>query len=92
LVENAFTMPVGQVSPAKQVAGNWLVYRVVGHEPVIQNALILQADQIRQQLLQTKQNAAYDAFKTALEDRLKKAGKLTINADAMKRLAGRNSL
>jgi peptidyl-prolyl cis-trans isomerase D len=92
LVENAFTMPVGQVSPAKQVAGNWLVYRIVGHEPVIQNALILQADQIRQQLLQTKQNAAYEAFKTALEDRLKKEGKLTINADAMKRLAGRNSM
>jgi peptidyl-prolyl cis-trans isomerase D len=92
LIESAFTMPIGQVSAAKQVAGNWLVYRVVGHEPVIQNALILQADQIRQQLLQAKQNAAYDAFKNALEDRLKKEGKLTINADAMKRLAGRNSL
>jgi peptidyl-prolyl cis-trans isomerase D len=92
LIESAFTMPVGQVSAAKQVAGNWLVYRIVGHEPVIQSELILQADQIRQQLLQTKQNAAYDAFKTALEDRLKKEGKLTINAEAMKRLAGRNSL
>jgi peptidyl-prolyl cis-trans isomerase D len=92
LIENAFTMPVNQVSAAKQVAGNWLVYRIVGHEPVIQSELILQADQIRQQLLQAKQNAAYDAFKNALEDRLKKEGKLTINADAMKRLGGRNSL
>ena len=85
-------MPVNQVSAPKLVAGNWLVYRIVGHEPVIQNELILQADQIRQQLLQAKQNAAYDAFKTALEDRLKKEGKLTINADAMKRLGGRTSL
>jgi parvulin-like peptidyl-prolyl isomerase len=92
LIENAFTMPVNQVSAPKLVSGNWLVYRIVGHEPVIQNELILQADQIRQQLLQAKQNAAYDAFKTALEDRLKKEGKLTINADAMKRLGGRNSL
>jgi peptidyl-prolyl cis-trans isomerase D len=87
LIESAFTMPVGQVSAAKQVAGNWLVYRIVGHEPVIQSAMILQADQIRQQLLQTKQTAAYDAFRTALEDRLKREGKLTINADAMKRLS-----
>jgi peptidyl-prolyl cis-trans isomerase D len=92
LIESAFTMPVNQVSAPKLVAGNWLVYRIVGHEPVIQNELILQADQIRQQLLQAKQNAAYDAFKTALEDRLKKEGKLTINADAMKRLGGRTSL
>ena len=92
LMESAFTMPVGQVSPAKQVSGNWLVYRVAGHEPVIQNGLILQADQIRQQLLQAKQNAAYDAFKTALEDRLKKEGKLTMNADAMKRITGARSM
>src|SRR5277367_4022311 len=92
LIESAFTMPVNQVSAPKLVSGNWLVYRIVGHEPVIQNELILQADQIRQQLLQAKQNAAYDAFKTALEDRLKKEGKLTINVDAMKRLGGRNSL
>src|ERR1700685_1310715 len=92
LIESAFTMPVNQVSAPKLVSGNWLVYRIVGHEPVIQNELILQADQIRQQLLQAKQNAAYDAFKTALEDRLKKEGKLTINADAMKRLGGRTSL
>jgi peptidyl-prolyl cis-trans isomerase D len=92
LVESAFTMPVGQVSPAKQVSGNWLVYRVTGHEPVIQNGLILQAEQIRQQLLQTKQTAAYDAFKTALEDRLKKEGKLSVNADAMKRVTGSRSM
>src|SRR5208282_5807593 len=31
-IEAAFGMPVGQVSPAAQIGGNWLVYRVVGHE------------------------------------------------------------
>jgi hypothetical protein len=48
--------------------------------------LILQREQIKSQLLQSKQAAAYDAFKTALEDRLKKEGKLTMNADVVKRL------
>ena len=43
-------------------------------------------------LLQAKQNAAYDAFKTALEDRLKKEGKLTMNAEAMKRITGSRSI
>jgi peptidyl-prolyl cis-trans isomerase D len=89
-VEAAFGMPVAQVSPAAQVGGNWLVYRVVGHQPVSPAEFASQADQIRQQLLQSKQSAAFDAFRTALEDRLKKEGKLVINTDALKRL-GRTS-
>ncbi|HEY4950020.1 MAG TPA: peptidylprolyl isomerase [Candidatus Acidoferrales bacterium] len=88
LLDAAFTMPVGQVSDAKNVTGNWLVYRVAGHEAVNDAAVVLQADQIRQQLLQSKQKAAFEAFRVALEDRLKKEGKLVINADAMKRLTG----
>jgi peptidyl-prolyl cis-trans isomerase D len=91
LIEAAFTMPVGQVSDPKDVAGAWLVYRVTAHEPLNDAAVVLQADQIRQQLLQSKQNAAFDAFRVALEDRLKKEGKLIINADAMKHLAGSTS-
>jgi len=86
-VDAAFGMPVGQASPAAQVGGNWLVYRVVGHQPVNPAEFATQLDQIRQQLLQSKQAAAFDAFRTALEDRLKKEGKLVINADAMKRLS-----
>jgi len=88
LLDAAFTMPVGQVSDAKNVTGNWLVYRVAAHEPVNDAAVVLQADQIRQQLLQSKQKEAFEAFRVALENRLKKEGKLVINADAMKRLTG----
>jgi peptidyl-prolyl cis-trans isomerase D len=85
-VEAAFGMPVGHVSPAAQVGGNWLVYRIVGHQPVNPAEFSTQNDQIRQQVLQSKQSAAFEAFRAALEDRLKKEGKLVINADAMKRL------
>jgi parvulin-like peptidyl-prolyl isomerase len=92
LIEASFSMPVGQVSDPKQVAGNWLVYTVVAHQPVDEKELILQADQIRQQLLQAKQSAAFDAFRTALEDRLKKEGKLVINAEAMKRFTRSSQL
>jgi len=91
LLDAAFTMPVGQVSDAKNVTGNWLVYRVAGHEAVNDAAVVLQSDQIRQELLQSKQKAAFEAFRVALEDRLKKEGKLVINADAMKRLTGSKS-
>jgi peptidyl-prolyl cis-trans isomerase D len=86
MIEAAYSMPVGQISDAKQLAGNWLVYRVTAHEAVNEGELSAQSDQIKQQLLQSKQGAAFDAFRTALEDRLKKEGKLVISADAMKRL------
>ena len=85
-LEAAFGMPVGQLSPATNLGGNWLVYRVVGHQPVNPGELASQSDQIRQQLLQSKQTAAFEAFRTALEDRLKAEGKLVINAEALKRL------
>ncbi len=87
LLQASFGMPVGQASPPTQVAGNWLVYRVVGHQPANPADLATQSDQIKQQLLQAKQTAAFEAFRTALEDRLKKEGKLVINADVMKRLS-----
>ncbi|MGD0544212.1 MAG: peptidyl-prolyl cis-trans isomerase [Candidatus Acidiferrales bacterium] len=87
LLQASFGMSVGQVSQPTQVAGNWLVYRVVGHQPANPADLATQSEQIKQQLLQAKQTAAFEAFRTALEDRLKKEGKLTINADVMKRLS-----
>ncbi len=87
LLDPSFGMPVGQVSPPTQVAGNWLVYRIVAHQPASPEDLAKQTDQVKQQLLQAKQTAAFEAFRTALEDRLKKEGKLVINADALKRLS-----
>jgi peptidyl-prolyl cis-trans isomerase D len=87
LLQASFGMSVGQVSQPTQVVGNWLVYRVLGHQPANPADLAGQSDQIKQQLLQAKQTAAFEAFRTALEDRLKREGKLTINADVMKRLS-----
>ena len=79
-------MKIGQVSPATQIGGNWLVYRVATHEAPNPEDLAKQTDQIKQQLLQAKQGAAFEAFRLALEDRLKKEGKLVINDEVMKRL------
>ena len=85
-LEAAFSMPVGQLSAPTQLSGGWVVYKIVAHQPVIAEDLAKQKDQIEAQLLQAKQGAAFDAFRTALEDRLKREGKLTINNDALKRL------
>ncbi|MGH9764022.1 MAG: peptidylprolyl isomerase, partial [Blastocatellia bacterium] len=81
----AFTMPVGQVSKPTSISGDWLVYRVVSHQAANPAELATQTQDIESQLMQSKQTAAFDAFHTALEDRLRKEGKITINADIMKR-------
>ena len=85
-VAAAFTMSVGQVSKATPVGDNWIVYRVVSHDNPNPADFAKQGDEIQQQLLQTKQNAAFEAFRAALIDRLKREGKLTINSDVMKRI------
>ena len=76
-----------KVSAPTQAGENWVVFRVAAHELPNPDDLAKQRDDIQQQLLQTKQNAAFDAFHTQLIDRLKKEGKLTINTDAVKRAA-----
>ncbi len=85
-LDSAFGMTVGQVSTPKEVGGNWLVYKIVAHEAANTADLAKQQQEIEQQLLQSKRQAAFDAFRTALEDRLRKEGKLTINAEAVQRL------
>jgi peptidyl-prolyl cis-trans isomerase D len=82
----AFTIPVGGLSKPTAVGENWIVYRVVSHETPNPADFAKQGDEIQQQLLQTKQNAAFEAFRAALVDRLKREGKLTINSDVMKRI------
>ena len=81
----AFGMSIGQVSAPSNTAGNWLVYRVVSHQAADPEELAKQKSEIEQQILQTKQTNAFAAFKTALEDRLTKEGKITINNDVMNR-------
>ncbi len=86
-LDAAFGMAPGQVSAPKQVSGNWLVYRVVSHQPANMDDFAKQKDAIEKQLLQSKQEAAFQAFRVALVDRLKKEGKLTINQEVLDRMS-----
>jgi len=82
----AFSMSVGQISAATQSGANWFVYRTVAHEPPNLADLVTQQNDLKQQILQTKQSAAFEAFRTSLLDRLKKEGKLTYNNEAVDRI------
>ena len=79
-------MKTGQASQPILIGTNWVVFRVAEHTDPNPDDFAKQAKDIQQQLLQSKQEATFSAFRTALEDRLKKEGKLTINDEAVKRL------
>ncbi len=85
-LQDAFGMTVGQTGKPQQLGDNWIVYRVDSHDAPNAADIAQQGNDIQQQLLQTKQNAAYEAFRAALIDRLKKEGKLTVNAEAVSRI------
>ncbi len=82
----AFTLPVGQTGSPIQSGENWVVFRTLSHEVPDPADLAKQASDLRQELLQTKQNAAFEAFHTSLVNRLTQEGKLTINTDAVDRV------
>jgi hypothetical protein len=80
-------MKVSETSKPVLIGTNWVVYRVAEHNEPNPDDFAKQAKDIQQQLLQQKQEAAFAAFRSALEDQLKKEGKLTINDAAMKQLS-----
>ena len=85
-LDAAFRMSVGLASKAVPLGLNWLVYRVAEHDAPVPDDFAKQAKDIQHQLVQAKQEAAFAAFHSALVDRLKAEGKLTINDEAVKRL------
>ncbi|HEV2341361.1 MAG TPA: peptidyl-prolyl cis-trans isomerase [Candidatus Acidoferrales bacterium] len=89
--EPAFNMNVGQTSDPILVSGNWVVYQVKAKQPVNEADFAKAKDSIQQQILQDKQNAAFEAFRAALEARYAKEGKLVINSQNIKTLTSPSS-
>ena len=77
-------MKQGDVAPAKNVGSNWLVYRVTEKTEPNPTDFENQKKALTDAVLQDKRSLAFQAFRTALDDRLKKEGKLKIMQDKMK--------
>ena len=84
-LDAAFGMTVGQTSDPVLLSGNWVVYRLTDRQEANPDDFEKQKDQTEQELLQSKRTAAFDSFRTSLEDELRSQGKLTTNSEAMKR-------
>lgn len=85
----AFQMKPGDVGTPLSLGANWMVYRVDAKDEPNPADFDKQKKTLTEQLLQTKRTVAFEAFKTALETRLKQEGKVKLMPD---KLAGFGSL
>ena len=85
-VAAAFQLKSGDVGAPLNVGANWFVYRVAEKQEPNPADFEKQKKELTEQVLQSKRNMAFEAFRTSLEARLRQEGKLHIMSDKMKGL------
>src|ERR1700722_13125328 len=80
----AFQMKPGDVGPPLNLGTSWFVYRVAEKQEPNPADFDKQKKDLTDQVLQTKRNLAFEAFRTSLEARLKREGKLRIMSEKLK--------
>src|ERR1700730_16908404 len=80
----AFQMKPGDLAPPLNLGANWLVYRTADKQERNAADFEKQKKDLTEQVLQSKRNTAFEAFRTTLEARLKQEGKLKIMPDKLK--------
>jgi peptidyl-prolyl cis-trans isomerase D len=80
----AFQMKPGDVGQPLNLGASWLVYRVAEKQEPNPADFEKQKKDLSDQVLQTKRSAAFEAFRTSLEVRLRQEGKLRIMSDKLK--------
>ena len=90
-LSSAFDLPPGQTSDAVSLGANWAVYRVLEKQPANSADLAKQQQDIQQQLLDARRTMAFEAFRSALDNRMRQQGKLKLNAANLKRITSPSS-
>ena len=85
-VAAAFQLKPGDLGAPLNLGANWFVYRVAEKQEPNPADFEKQKKELTDQVLQTKRNMAFEAFRTSLEARLRQEGKLRIMSDKMKGL------
>jgi peptidyl-prolyl cis-trans isomerase D len=80
----AFSLKQGDVGAPLSLGQNWLVYRVAEKVEADPANFDAQKKQLTDELLQSKREVAFEAFRTALSDRLKQEGKLKLMPEKLK--------
>jgi len=80
----AFQMKQGDVGGPLNLGANWLVYRIAEKQEPNPADFEKQRKDLLAQVLQSKRGLAFDAFRTALEARLKQEGKLKMMPEKLR--------
>ena len=80
----AFQLKQGDVAVPLNLGNNWMVYQVVEKEVPNPADFDKQKKALTQDVVQNKRGLAFEAFRTALQERLKKDGTLKIYQDKLK--------
>jgi peptidyl-prolyl cis-trans isomerase D len=80
----AFQMKAGEVGAPLNLGASWLVYRVAERQDSNPADFEKQKKELTEQVLQTKRNTAFEAFRVALEAHLKQEGRLQIMSERLK--------
>ncbi|HXY25792.1 MAG TPA: peptidyl-prolyl cis-trans isomerase [Candidatus Acidoferrum sp.] len=80
----AFNLKPGSMGPALNLGQNWFVYRVAEKVEANPTDFEAQKKQLAEEVLQSKRNMAFEAFRAALGDRLKQEGKLKLMPEKLK--------
>ena len=83
-VSAAFNLKTGDVATPLSLGQNWLVYRVAEKTEPNPADFDKQKKQLTEELLQSKRNLAFEAFRTSLDIRLKQEGKLKLMPEKLK--------
>jgi peptidyl-prolyl cis-trans isomerase D len=83
-VSAAFNLKSGDVGAPLHLGNNWFVYRVAEKQEPNPADFEKQKKEITDEVLQTKRNLAFEAFRSSLEARLRQEGKLQIMPDKLK--------
>jgi peptidyl-prolyl cis-trans isomerase D len=80
----AFNLKAGDVGAPLSLGPSWLVYQVAEKQEPNPADFEKQKKELTEEALQAKRSLAYEAFRTALDERLKQEGKLKLMPERMK--------
>jgi peptidyl-prolyl cis-trans isomerase D len=86
----AFTLKAGEISGPITSGGNGAVLQVLENQQPSDADFSAKRDQIRDQLLQGRQQELFGLFVSSLRDQMEKVGKIKINQEEMKLLSARS--
>ena len=87
----SFTLEAGKTADPVLVGNDWIVYRVAQHDQPNPADFDKQKKDLETQAIDAKRQMAFEAFRTELEARMRREGKVTFNQEVLQRMTKEQS-